>query len=143
MNMIKKTFEQTGIGKLRTVIIEGEPWFLGIDVGACLGYTNPRIAYHVHTEEKYRKALFYKDCNDSELSELWLSMYEVLENELDEAIRKTKPTPKEKNISPTPVVGRIIFAYIRMKIHSLILFRLGLQILIHKHIRNIEQLLHL
>ena len=66
------------------------------------------------TQKKYRKALFYKGRSDSELSELWLSMYEVLENELDEAIRKTKPTPKEKNISPTPVVGRIIIVYIQM-----------------------------
>ena len=103
--MILKTFEQTGI-------VEGEPWFLGTDIGACLGYTNPRRTYLDHTEEKYRKALFYKDCNDSGLSKLWLSMYEVLEKELDEAIRKTKPTPKEKNISPAPVVGRIIFVYI-------------------------------
>ena len=64
--MIKKTFEQTGIGGLRTVIIEGEPWFLG----ACLGYTNPRRAYLDHTEEKYRKALFYKGSTDLVLSEL-------------------------------------------------------------------------
>ena len=71
MNMILKTFEQTGIGKLRTVIIEGEPWFLGTDIGACLGYTNPRRAYLDHTEEKYRKALFYKGRPDSGLPELW------------------------------------------------------------------------
>lgn len=71
MNMILKTFEQTGIGKLRTVIIEGEPWFLGADVGACLGYANPRRAYLDHTEEKYRKALFYKDSPDSGLYKLW------------------------------------------------------------------------
>ena len=95
------------------------------------------------TLKKYRKALFYRDCNDSGLSKLWLSMYEILEKELDEAIRKTKPTPKEKNISPTPVIGRIIFAYIRMKIHSLILFRSDLQILIRMHIRNIERRLRL
>ncbi len=71
MNMIKKAFEQTGIGKLRTVIIEGEPWFLGLDVGACLGYAIPRKAYFDHTEEKYRKALYYKDSSDSELYKLW------------------------------------------------------------------------
>ncbi|MDY4126804.1 MAG: BRO family protein [Lachnospiraceae bacterium] len=70
MNMIKKAFEQTGIGKLRTVIIEGEPWFLGLDVGACLGYAIPRKAYFDHTEEKYRKALYYKDSSDLVLSEL-------------------------------------------------------------------------
>ena len=47
------------------------------------------------TLKKYRKALFYKDCNDSELSKLWLSMYENLEKDLDEIIRKTKPKRKE------------------------------------------------
>lgn len=93
--MILKTFEQTGIGKLRAVIIEGEPWFLGIDVGVCLGYTNPRRAYLDHTEEKYRKTLFYKGYTNSGLSKLWLSMYEILEKELDEVIRKTKPKRKE------------------------------------------------
>ena len=71
MNMILKTFEQTGIGKLRTVIIEGEPWFLGLDVGACLGYANPRRAYLDHTEEKYRKALKYKARPDSGRADLW------------------------------------------------------------------------
>ena len=62
--MILKTFEQTGI-------VEGEPWFLGTDIGACLGYTNPRRAYLDHTEEKYRKALKYKARPDSGLPELW------------------------------------------------------------------------
>ena len=71
MNMIKKAFEQTSIGKLRAVIIEGEPWFLGIDVGACLGYTNPRRAYLDHTEEKYCKALKYKARPDSGRADLW------------------------------------------------------------------------
>ena len=71
MNMIKKAFEQTGIGRLRTVIIEGEPWFLGLDVGACLGYANPRKAYFDHTEKKYRKALKYKARSDSERADLW------------------------------------------------------------------------
>ena len=70
MNMIIKTFEQTGIGRLRAVIVESEPWFLGTDIGVCLGYTNPRRAYLDHTEEKYRKALFYKGSTDLVLSEL-------------------------------------------------------------------------
>ena len=62
--MILKTFEQTGI-------VEGEPWFLGTDIGACLGYTNPRRTYLDHTEEKYRKALKYKARPDSGRADLW------------------------------------------------------------------------
>ena len=41
-------------GELRTVEIDGEPWFVGKDVAAALGYTNSRdaIATHVEPEDK-------------------------------------------------------------------------------------------
>lgn len=41
-------------GKLRTVEIDGEPWFVGKDVAAALGYTNSRdaIATHVFADDK-------------------------------------------------------------------------------------------
>ena len=52
-------------------IIEGQPWFLGTDIGECLGYANPRRAYLDHTEEKYRKALKYKGRPDSGRADLW------------------------------------------------------------------------
>lgn len=32
-------------------LIEGAPWFLGTDIGVCLGYANPRKAYFDHTEK--------------------------------------------------------------------------------------------
>ena len=48
-------------GELRTVEIDGEPWFVGKDVAAALGYTNSRdaIATHVFADDtgggrKYR-----------------------------------------------------------------------------------------
>ena len=63
--------KETNESRLRTVIIEGEPWFLGTDIGECLGYAIPRKAYLDHTEKKYRKALYYKDSSDSELYKLW------------------------------------------------------------------------
>ena len=62
--------KETNESRLRTVIIKGEPWFLGTDIGTCLGYVNPRRAYLDHTEEKQRKALFYKGSTDLVLSEL-------------------------------------------------------------------------
>ncbi len=41
-------------GELRTVEIDGEPWFVGKDVAAALRYTNSRdaIATHVFADDK-------------------------------------------------------------------------------------------
>ena len=41
-------------GELRTVEIDGEPWFVGKDVAAALGYTNSRdaIATHVFADDQ-------------------------------------------------------------------------------------------
>ena len=49
-----KIFENEEFGKIRTVIINGEPWFVGKDVAVILGYSKPRnaIATHVDCEDK-------------------------------------------------------------------------------------------
>lgn len=39
-------------GELRTVEIDGEPWFVGKDVAAALGYTNPSKAFKDHIAEE-------------------------------------------------------------------------------------------
>lgn len=52
MNDIK-VFEHEKFGKVRTVLIEGEPWFVGIDVAKVLGYKNISrdIKRHVDSED--------------------------------------------------------------------------------------------
>lgn len=47
-------FENPEFGKIRTLEIEGEPWFVGKDVAEILGYTNPRKALddHIDLEDK-------------------------------------------------------------------------------------------
>ena len=47
-------FENEEFGQVRTVEIEGEPWFVGKDVALALGYSNPQeaIRYHVDDEDK-------------------------------------------------------------------------------------------
>ena len=47
-------FKNEQFGKLRTVEIDGEPWFVGKDVANALGYSNPRKAMidHVDSEDK-------------------------------------------------------------------------------------------
>lgn len=49
-----KMFENHQFGKLRTMIIDGEIWFVGKDVAECLGYSKARnaIASHVMNEDR-------------------------------------------------------------------------------------------
>ena len=37
-----KIFENPEFGEVRTVVIDDEPWFVGKDVAAALGYENPQ-----------------------------------------------------------------------------------------------------
>ena len=52
-------FENAMFGKIRTVVINNEPWFIGKDVATALGYTNPRdaLAKHVNEEDKNTVAI--------------------------------------------------------------------------------------
>ena len=47
-------FDNADFGEERTVVIDGEPWFVGKDVVQCLGYTNPSkaLADHVDDDDK-------------------------------------------------------------------------------------------
>ena len=47
-------FENAMFGKIRTVVIDNEPWFIGKDVATALGYAKPEnaIANHVDEEDK-------------------------------------------------------------------------------------------
>ncbi len=49
-----KIFENEEFGRIRTVIINDEPWFVGKDAAKILGYAKPRnaIAAHVDNEDK-------------------------------------------------------------------------------------------
>lgn len=51
-----KIFENEKFGQIRTVVISGEPYFVGNDVAVALGYSNTRKAVpdHVDSEDKLR-----------------------------------------------------------------------------------------
>ena len=53
MNTLQ-VFENPEFGSIRTVEIGGEPWLVGKDVAAALGYQNPQRALrnHVDAEDK-------------------------------------------------------------------------------------------
>ena len=47
-------FNNEEFGEIRTITIDGEPWFVGKDVAEVLGYSNPRdaLSKHVDAEDK-------------------------------------------------------------------------------------------
>lgn len=50
MNEIK-IFENTEFGAVRTIAIDGEPYFVGKDVATILGYAKPLNALAMHVDE--------------------------------------------------------------------------------------------
>ena len=52
MEQVIKIFENEEFGKVRTVVKDGEPWFVGKDVAECLGYSKPRNAINAHVDNE-------------------------------------------------------------------------------------------
>ncbi|WP_349818625.1 phage antirepressor KilAC domain-containing protein [Coprococcus sp. RTP31081st1_D2_RTP31081_211007] len=54
-----KIFENKEFGEIRTVVKDGEPWFVGVDIATALGYSNTRdaIAKHIDNEDKATVAI--------------------------------------------------------------------------------------
>ena len=46
-----QTFTNEQFGQIRTVLINGEPWFVSKDVAVALGYTNSRDAVNKHVDD--------------------------------------------------------------------------------------------
>lgn len=55
-------FNNENFGQIRTIVIDGEPWFIGKDIAIALGYSDPKDALkkHVYTEDKevFQKGAF-------------------------------------------------------------------------------------
>ena len=49
-----KIFENAEFGEIRTVIVDGEPWFVGKDVAESLGYAKPTDAIRKRIDEEDR-----------------------------------------------------------------------------------------
>lgn len=54
MNSNLMIFENPEFGAVRSILIDGDPWFVGKDVASSLGYSNHRKALldHVDVEDK-------------------------------------------------------------------------------------------
>ena len=48
-------FNNPEFGEVRTVVIDDEPWFVGKDVAAALGYENPQKALRDHVDNEDKK----------------------------------------------------------------------------------------
>lgn len=59
MNEIK-IFENSTFGKVRTVEMNGEPYFVGKDVAEILGYSNVNKAIQTHVDDEDKKTLYFK-----------------------------------------------------------------------------------
>lgn len=58
-----KIFTNEEFGSVRTVTIDGEPWFVGKDVAGILGYKNTRDALMTHVDEDDKNTVVISDGN--------------------------------------------------------------------------------
>lgn len=56
-------FKNEEFGEIRTVIIDGEPWFVGKDVAVALGYSNTRDALIRHVDSDDKNTVVIPDGN--------------------------------------------------------------------------------
>ena len=54
-------FENAEFGKIRTIVIDNEPWFVGKDIATALGYANPRKALADHVDEEDKNTVTIRD----------------------------------------------------------------------------------
>ena len=54
-------FNSSDFGQIRTVMVGGEPWFVGKDVAAALEYSNTRDAIRVHVDEEDKNTVAIHD----------------------------------------------------------------------------------
>ena len=53
--LVPQVFNHPQFGNLRSVLIDGEPFFIGKDVATALGYKNSREALQEHVPDKFKK----------------------------------------------------------------------------------------
>lgn len=54
-------FNNPEFGEIRAIEVDGEPWFVGKDVAAALGYSNPRDALAKHVDEEDKDTVAFRD----------------------------------------------------------------------------------
>lgn len=115
-----KIFENAEFGQIRTVVIDGEPWFVGRDIAGALEYNEPHKAVVKHVMEEDR--IKYPILTEGGTQEMWVinesGLYAlILGSKLDSAkkfkhwvtaevlpaIRKTGKYEMEEGKLPSPL----------------------------------------
>ena len=52
-----RIFENPEFGEIRTVEVEGEPWFVGKDIAEALGYSDTKSAVSDHVDQEDRQII--------------------------------------------------------------------------------------
>ena len=97
MNNKVEIFNHKEFGKVRTLIIDGQPWFAGIDVASILGYSNQRDAVNKHVDEDDKRIIQKSQFATLEMSNRGLTIINesglyslILRSNLDSAKRFKK-----------------------------------------------------
>lgn len=89
-----KIFNSDEFGSIRTIIIDGEPWFVGKDVANALGYSNNRKAISDHVgEEDKRDGVTIRDSIGREQNPIFINesgMYSLIFGSKLESAQKFK-----------------------------------------------------
>ena len=66
------SFENKEFGELHATTIDGEPWFVGLDVARSLGYQNAgkAVIVHVDAEDRQKKKLYSQNGNAGQIREI-------------------------------------------------------------------------
>lgn len=63
-SQVVKVFENPEFGKVRTVVINNEPWFVGNDVAKALGYADPKDAVRRFVDEEDKMVVRLSDIQE-------------------------------------------------------------------------------
>ena len=74
MENLVQVFDNAEFGKVRTVVIESEPYFIGKDIADILGYKNPNEAIQEHVDEEDK---FIRSSRGSEMLKLFSSIKDI------------------------------------------------------------------
>lgn len=66
-----KIFENAEFGKVRTMVVDNEPYFLGKEIAEILGYEKPTNAIATHVDYEDKKRLNFKAGTEMGLTNLW------------------------------------------------------------------------
>lgn len=58
---VVKIFENPEFGKVRTVVVDNEPWFVGVDVANIMGYKRPYDAVRDNVDEEDKMVVRMSD----------------------------------------------------------------------------------